>query len=367
MATVRQRRSGRWQVIVQARQPDGSRRQESRMFDREEDARLYAHRLEYDVRSGQLTADRATVRQLCDLWLDVNADQKPTTLTAYRQALALACRHLANTEARRLTAIQCEQAWARLLRTHSPTYVRQARSTLSQVFSWAAIGGIVTHNPAAVSRVRTTRQRGTLDEPSVLTQQELAAVLNHPQAAPWPTLWRLLADTGLRQGEARALHWKHVDLDAGTIRVDGTRTIGADGREIDGPPKSQQSKRRIQLTSQAHEALAAHRAAVASELGLPAVAKKAHVFYGPPSRGQTNKVWRDLRAAIDLPEHLTPHSLRHTFASTMLAEGVPLVRVAALCGHTVDVCARTYAHWIGGVDSEAAQVLERSRRLRAAE
>lgn len=95
---------------------------------------------------------------------------------------------------------------------------------------------------------------------------------------------------------------------------------------------------------------------------IPAVAKKAHVFYGPPSRGQTNKVWRDLRAAIDLPEHLTPHSLRHTFASTMLAEGVPLVRVAALCGHTVDVCARTYAHWIGGVDSEAAQVLERSRR-----
>lgn len=48
----------------------------------------------------------------------------------------------------------------------------------------------------------------------------------------------------------------------------------------------------------------------------------------------------------------------------MLAEGVPLVRVAALCGHTVDVCARTYAHWIGGVDSEAAQVLERARRAR---
>lgn len=40
-----------------------------------------------------------------------------------------------------------------------------------------------------------------------------------------------------------------------------------------------------------------------------------------------------------------------------------MVRVAALCGHTVDVCARTYAHWIGGVDSEAAQVLEHAARL----
>lgn len=62
MATVRQRGSGRWQVIVQVRQPDGTRRQESRMFDHEADARLYAHRLEYDVRSGSLTPDRATVR-----------------------------------------------------------------------------------------------------------------------------------------------------------------------------------------------------------------------------------------------------------------------------------------------------------------
>ena len=45
MATVRQRKSGRWQVIVQARQPDGTRRQESRTFDTETEARLHAHRL----------------------------------------------------------------------------------------------------------------------------------------------------------------------------------------------------------------------------------------------------------------------------------------------------------------------------------
>ena len=49
----------------------------------------------------------------------------------------------------------------------------------------------------------------------------------------------------------------------------------------------------------------------------------------------------------------------------MLAEGVALTRVAALCGHTVNVCARTCAHWIGDVDHGAIEILERSRQLRA--
>ena len=94
MATIRQRASGRWQVIVQARQPDGTRRQEPRTFDTETEARLHAHRLEYDLRSGNLNPDRATIQQLCDHWLDVRQHEKPTTVIAYRQALRIACTKL---------------------------------------------------------------------------------------------------------------------------------------------------------------------------------------------------------------------------------------------------------------------------------
>lgn len=366
MATVRRRASGRWQVIVQARQPDGTRRQESRMFDSEQEARLYAHRLEYDVRSGAISPDRATVRQLCDLWLQVRIREKPSTISAYRQALKVACTQLGGIQARQLDVIQCERAWATLLATYSSTYVRQQRSCLSQVLRWAQLAGVVTSNPAAASTVRTPRQRGTLDEPAVLTPHELATVLEHPQDPPWPTMWRLLADTGLRQGEARALRWRNIDLKAGTVQVVATRTLAdmsGRGTETDGPPKSEQSRRTVPLTSQAAGALAEHRAWQAGSIGLETVAKDAHVFYGPPSRRVLGDAWRELRAATGLRDELTPHSLRHTYASSLLVAGVPIVRVAALCGHTVHVCARTYAHWVGGTDHEAAAVLERSRRL----
>ena len=157
----------------------------------------------------------------------------------------------------------------------------------------------------------------------------------------------------------------HVDLDAATIHIAATRTLAdtnGSGAETDGPPKSAQSKRTIPLTTQAARALAEHRAWQAQMHGLSSVAKNAYVFYGPLTRPQTNDAWRKLRAQVGLGDHLVPHSLRHTYASSLLVAGWPIVRVAALCGHTVDVCARTYAHWAGGTDHEAAAVLERSRR-----
>jgi integrase len=64
------------------------------------------------------------------------------------------------------------------------------------------------------------------------------------------------------------------------------------------------------------------------------------------------------RAAV---ESITPHSLRHTYASALLGQGVPLVRVASLLGHTPEICARTYAHWIDDTDSTPAEILERAR------
>ena len=98
---------------------------------------------------------------------------------------------------------------------------------------------------------------------------------------------------------------------------------------------------------------------------LAAVRKDSYVFHGPLDQWHVTEAWKRMAAETGLRAGLTPHSLRHGFASTMLAEGVALTRVAALCGHTVNVCARTYAHWIGDVDHGAIEILERSRQLRA--
>jgi integrase len=58
---------------------------------------------------------------------------------------------------------------------------------------------------------------------------------------------------------------------------------------------------------------------------------------------------------LKLPKGASPHSLRHTHTSHLLANGVPLPVVSARLGHSsVRVTAEIYSHMINGQDYEAA-------------
>lgn len=54
-----------------------------------------------------------------------------------------------------------------------------------------------------------------------------------------------------------------------------------------------------------------------------------------------------------------PLSLRHRYASTLLAEGAPLTAVAGHLGDTVDTVSRTYVHWLRDDRDVPAEVLDR--------
>ena len=72
-------------------------------------------------------------------------------------------------------------------------------------------------------------------------------------------LWALLVATGLRQGEALALAWPDVDMDAGTIKVRRSLTRDDDGGAVLGSPKSDRSRRTIAMPAAARTALEARR------------------------------------------------------------------------------------------------------------
>ena len=65
---------------------------------------------------------------------------------------------------------------------------------------------------------------------------------------------------------------------------------------------------------------------------------------------------------------VTVHSLRHTYASLMIADGVPLVVVSRQLGHAqASTTANIYAHAIASAQAKAMQTFDRFNDLVGAE
>lgn len=143
------------------------------------------------------------------------------------------------------------------------------------------------------------------------------------------TLLATFVFAGLRIGEMTALRWRDVDLSENRIIVRESKT-DAGTRQID-------------LLPALRDELTAYKAQT------PDIAHDAFVF--PSSKGtkmtQENIRNRVLRIAVEkadekltrsgdvpLPEGLTPHKLRHTYASILVALGVDLGSVIDQLGHT---------------------------------
>jgi integrase len=71
-------------------------------------------------------------------------------------------------------------------------------------------------------------------------------------------------------------------------------------------------------------------------------------------KGTINKVWREARTAVFVPEVLasplarTPYDLRHAAVSTWLNGGVPPAEVAGWAGHSVEILLKIYAKCLDG-------------------
>jgi integrase len=83
--------------------------------------------------------------------------------------------------------------------------------------------------------------------PSFLTPDQVRAVLLAAGGTRYAPLFTLLVNTGLRRGEAMALHWSDVDLEAGTLRVRGTLPR-VNGKLEVTEPKTAKSRRAVPLS-----------------------------------------------------------------------------------------------------------------------
>ena len=201
----------------------------------------------------------------------------------------------------------------------SRSSIARGVSTLRNFFRFLERAGDV-HNPA-IKTVRTPKLPKSV--PKALDEDDALAAIRDAGAAqtePWlaardTALLLMLYGCGLRIGEALSLTCAQIP------RAETLRVIGKGRKE-----------RIVPVLPVVREAIKAYR----KICPFPA-ASDAPLFVGARGKalnpGVVQRQMRHLRARLGLPETATPHALRHSFATHLLAQGGDLRTIQELLGH----------------------------------
>jgi integrase/recombinase XerC len=274
-------------------------------------------------------------------YLDDERRCSPHTIEAYRRdldALAAFARRLKrplldlrHQDLRRFVAQQTTRGYAR-------TSLARRVAAIRSFYRWAAARGLSASNPAA--RLLAPKPQSRL--PSVLKPDEAASLVEAPPPVedPVPTddevvalrdraVLELLYGSGLRVSEVASLGPQDVDLPRGRVRVRGK------GNKV----------REVPLSDPARDALSSYL-----RFARPFVVSggSGALFF---NRKRKRMSPRDIRAMIEgyrsrvLPgRSVSPHTLRHSFATHLLEGGADLRAVQEFLGHASLATTQRYTH-----------------------
>jgi integrase len=196
-----------------------------------------------------------------------------------------------------------------------------------------------------------------------LTASQVITLFETARDDPLYALWVVLATTGLRLGEALGLRWDDIDLDAGTLRVQRALQRQSGKGLVFVDPKTATSRRTVDLTAIAIQALRGHRTRwIERRLLLGEKWRGTDVVFvsdvGSPldPTGMAERLARQLVRA-NLPR-IRVHDLRHTAATLALQQGVHPKVVQEMLGHSsITLTLGTYSHVLPPMRREAAERL----------
>jgi Site-specific recombinase XerD len=283
----------------------------------------------------QTTGGSASRDSLTEEFLRYLADERnasPRTLKAYRQALA-AFRAENRTPWKKCRGDDFrDYLFAITKRGQARSYVRLQFSALRTFYQFLAARKGLRGNP--VREVQLPKIEKKL--PLVLTRQQVEELLAAPtreaktRSAPvWMpfrdvAIMELFYSSGLRLSELAALNVADVDPYTESVRVFGK------GRK----------ERVCPVGLPALEAISRYRAAANVHSG-PLFINKARKRISPRS------IWLILKRYVrhtSIPISISPHKLRHSFATHLLDRGADLRSVQALLGHASLSTTQIYTH-----------------------
>jgi integrase/recombinase XerD len=213
----------------------------------------------------------------------------------------------------------------------APATLQRKAACLRSFYRHLRREGEIDHDPTA--ELRAPRKNQKL--PQVLTRGEVAKLLGAPRgtdpgALRDRALLELMYACGLRASEAITLEAGDLDLEAGVLRARGKGN----------------KERLVPVGSAASRALAAYL-----QRGRPKLVGErweARLFVNQRGSGLTRqglyKIVQRHAASAGLANKMSPHTLRHTFATHLLAGGCDLRSLQEMLGHADIATTQIYTH-----------------------
>lgn len=331
MASIKKRDNGQWR----ARYRDAAGREHARHFPRKVDAQRWLDEVTASVVTGQYVDPRAgkvTFRSFFDDW-SARQVWAAGTLTSARQAVYSTPFLDAPMKSIRRSDLE---AWVKGMTTSLADSTTRTRFNYVHMALRAAVGDrVIPSAPSAGVRLPKPTRSDTLAIPAsddVAAAMKVAPVHFRPFVA-------VCAFAGLRLGEAAGLHVEDVDFLRRRIHV-RRQVQGATNTEATVTDPKAGSVRTVPVPEDLTLLLSAH----VRDVGI----REPWLLSNGPelwNRNSAGEQWRRIRDEVPGLTGFTLHSLRHFFASGLIAAGCDVVTVQRALGHsTPSITLDVYSH-----------------------
>lgn len=277
---------------------------------------------------------------------------RPATLSLYISCLKRLA-PIADIPLQKLTGVEIQNLINKYEGEISSTYIKKIYQLLNMALKKAVALELISKSPL----VTVERPKVVTKKIQIYTIEEIHTLLDYTKGKRKRLYMEILLAvyTGMRIGEILSLTW--ADISPSYVRINKTLASGIHGTLfVQKMPKTEKSNRLISIPPSLYDELMAYKEHTRADEGLVFKSRKGTLLFPYNERTAFQKV----QAELGILPIRGWHALRHTHASQLLANGVPIAEVSKRLGHSSPaVTLGTYTSWIPGNDEKVALDVDR--------